>query len=70
MTSRISHISVDAHNAYQQSVWWCRVVGFADDPQDPNRPGDEECMIFSPDGRTRVLFIEVPEGNISQVIVA
>jgi hypothetical protein len=31
-----------------------------EDPQDPNEPGDEECMIFSTDGRTRLLFIEVP----------
>jgi hypothetical protein len=44
------------------------VVGFGEDPQDPNRPGDEECMIFSPEGRSRVLFIEVPEGNTPQVI--
>ena len=60
MTSRISHTSVDAHNAYEQSIWWCQVLGFGEDPRDPNRPGDEECMIFSPDGRNRVLFIEVP----------
>ena len=35
----------------------------AEDPEDPNEPGHEECMIFSPDGRTRVLFIEVPEAK-------
>ena len=34
-----------------------------EDPQDPNEPGDEECMIFSADGRTRLLFIEVPEAK-------
>jgi hypothetical protein len=64
VTSRISHSSIDSHNAYEQSVWWCQVLGFADDPQDPNRPGDEECMIFSADGRTRVLFIEVPDDKV------
>jgi Glyoxalase-like domain len=64
MTSRISHTTVDAHNAYEQSVWWCRVLGFGEDPQDPNRPGDEECMIFSPDGRIRVLFIEVRDDKV------
>ena len=63
MTSRISHTTVDAHNAYEQSAWWCQVLGFSEDPQDPNQPGDEECMIFSPDGRTRVLFIEVPDSK-------
>ena len=63
MTSRISHTSIDSRNAYEQSVWWCGVLGFSEDPRDPNLPGHEECMIFSPDGRQRVLFIEVPEGK-------
>ena len=63
MTSRISHTTVDSRNAYGQSVWWGQVLGFSEDPRDPNLPGHEECMIFSPDGRQRVLFIEVPEGK-------
>ena len=63
MTSRISHTTIDSRNAYEQSVWRCQVLGFAEDPRDPNLPGHEECMIFSPDGRQRVLFIEVPEGK-------
>ena len=61
MTSRISHTSVDSHNAYTQSVWWGQVLGMAEDPRDPNEPGHEECMILSADGRTRLLFIEVGE---------
>ena len=61
MTSSISHITIDSRNAYAQSVWWGGVLGMAEDPEDPNEPGHEECMIFSADGRTRVLFIEVPE---------
>lgn len=63
MTSRISHTSIDSRNAHDQSVWWSQVLGFSEDPRDPNLPGHEECMIFSPDGRQRVLFIEVPEGK-------
>jgi Glyoxalase-like domain len=63
MTSRISHTTIDSRNAYEQSVWWCQVLGFSEDPRDPNLPGHEECMILSPDGRQRVLFIEVPEGK-------
>ena len=63
MTSRISRTTVDSRNAYEQSVWWCGVLGFSEDPRDPNLPGHEECMIFSADGRQRVLFIEVPEGK-------
>ena len=55
MTSRISHTTIDARNAYQQSVWWAQVLDMREDPQDPNEPAHEECMIFSVDGRTRLL---------------
>jgi predicted enzyme related to lactoylglutathione lyase len=61
MTAVISHTTFDAHDAYAQSVFWARVLGFAHDPEQPDFPGDEECMIFSPDGTQRILFIEVPE---------
>jgi len=63
MTSHIAHTTVDARNAHAQSVWWGQVLGFSEDPKDPNEPSHEECMIFSADGRQRVLFIEVPEGK-------
>jgi hypothetical protein len=63
VTARISHTSFDARDSYAQSVFWGKVLGFHEDPDDPNLPGHEECMIFSPDGSTRVLFIEVPEGK-------
>jgi predicted enzyme related to lactoylglutathione lyase len=61
MTAVISHTTIDATDAYAQSLFWEKVLGFAQDPDDPNEPGHEECMIFSADGGTRVLFIEVPE---------
>ena len=61
MTAVISHTTIDAADAYAQSLFWAKVLGYAQDPDDPNEPGHEECMIFSPDGRTRVLFIEVPD---------
>ena len=61
MVAVISHTSFDSVDAYAQSVFWAQVLGFREDPDDPNEPGHEECMIFSPDGATRILFIEVPE---------
>ncbi|HVQ95551.1 MAG TPA: VOC family protein [Mycobacteriales bacterium] len=61
MTARISHTTFDAVDAYAQSVFWARVLGFAEDPDDPNLAGHDECMIFSPDGTQRILFIEVPD---------
>ncbi|MCU1673242.1 MAG: hypothetical protein JWN77_1355 [Frankiales bacterium] len=39
------------------------MLGFGEDPDDPNAPGHEECMVFAPDGSQRLLFIEVPEGK-------
>jgi len=63
MTSRISHTAVDSRDAYAQSVWWAQVLDMAEDPDDPNEPGDEECLIVTPDRSTEVLFIEVPEAK-------
>jgi hypothetical protein len=45
MTSRISHTSFDAINAYAQSLFWSQVLDFVEDPDDPNEPGHEECLI-------------------------
>jgi predicted enzyme related to lactoylglutathione lyase len=61
MTSRISHTSFDARNAYAQSVFWSQVLGFAEDPDDPNEPGHEECLITSRDRSQLLLFIRVPD---------
>ena len=44
MTSRISHTSFDALDAYAQSVFWSQVLDFIEDPDDPNKPGHEECL--------------------------
>jgi catechol 2,3-dioxygenase-like lactoylglutathione lyase family enzyme len=64
VTSRISHTSVDAHNAYQQSVWWSKVLGWAEDHDDPNLPDHEECLILSPDRSELLLFITVPDDKV------
>ena len=66
MTARISHTSVDCGDAYALSLFWAQVLGFAEDPDDPNEPGHEECMIAAPDGGQRLLFIEVPESKTAK----
>jgi Glyoxalase-like domain len=60
MTSFVSHTTVDCANAYALSRWWQAVLDYSEDPDDPNEPGHEECMIHARDGRHRLLFIEVP----------
>ncbi|HZJ05664.1 MAG TPA: VOC family protein [Nocardioidaceae bacterium] len=66
MTAYISHTSVDCANSFLLSSFWRSVLDYRDDPEDPNEPGDEECMIFAPDRRHRILFIEVPEPKQSK----
>ena len=61
MVALISHTTFDSLNSFKQGLFWGKVLGFIEDPDDPNVPGDEECMIFSLDGSQRLLFIEVPE---------
>ncbi|GAA0466684.1 glyoxalase [Actinoplanes capillaceus] len=63
MTAFISHTTVDSLDAYAQSRWWQNVLDYVEDPEDPNLPGHVECMIFSRDGRHRLLFIEVPDAK-------
>jgi hypothetical protein len=63
MASYISHTSIDCADAYALSVWWCGVLDYHEDPDDPNLPGHVECLIISPDRGHRILFIEVPEGK-------
>lgn len=63
MTALISHTSFDSLDAFAQSRFWAEVLGFREDPDDPNAPDDEECLIFSPDGAQRLLFIEVPDAK-------
>ena len=63
MTALISHTSFDSLDAYTMSLFWGQVLGFVEDPDDPNEPGHEECMISSPDGSQRLLFIQVPDAK-------
>ena len=63
MALRVSHTTFNALDAYQQSVWWAELLGYHEDPEDPNLPGHEECMISSPDGSHLILFIDVPDAK-------
>ncbi|SDE31655.1 VOC family protein [Auraticoccus monumenti] len=61
MTSYVSHTSIDCRDAYTLSSWWAGVLGYREDPEDPNLPGHEECLVVDPDTGHQLLFIEVPE---------
>jgi predicted enzyme related to lactoylglutathione lyase len=64
VTSRISHTSVDARNSYQQSVFWAAVLDWTEDPDDPNLPEHDECLIMSRDRAELILFINVPDEKV------
>lgn len=69
VVSRVSHTTINAGNAFELATWWKRVLHYVDPEDDPNRPGDDECMIVDPDSHHRLLFIEVddlqgPDGRI------
>jgi len=62
--SSIAHTTIDCHDAHRLSEWWKVVLGYVDMPDDPNREGDEECMIRDPLTDHRLLFIEVPDAQL------
>lgn len=62
MVAFISHTTVDCRDAFALSEWWKVVLGYVDDPDDPNGPGHDECWIQDPGGTgPNLLFVEVPE---------
>jgi hypothetical protein len=61
MTSSISTTTLDCAHAYELSQWWKQVIGYVDLADDPNRQGDEECVIRDPASDHTLLFIEVPD---------
>lgn len=66
MASSVSHTTVDCRDAYTLSEWWKQVLDYIDIADDPNEPGDEECMIQRRDGGHRLLFIEVPDAKVAK----
>ena len=67
MTSRISHTTFDALDAYSQSLFWSQVLDFTEDPEDPNLPEHDECLITSRDGSELLLFVTVPDSKREEV---
>ena len=61
MTVLVSYTSVDCVDAYALSAWWQQALGYVDSEDDPNEPGDPECMIHDPVSAHRLLFVEVPD---------
>jgi hypothetical protein len=58
----VRSITIDCADPYRQALFWSKVTGWHEDPDDPNNPGDPEGRIVSPHGIS-LLFIPVPEAK-------
>ena len=66
MVSRVSHTTFDCVDAFALAEWWKKVLGYTDVPDDPNEPGDEECMILDPATGHRLLFVDTGDTKHSK----
>lgn len=63
MVSSINQITFDARDGYSLSLFWAKVTGYTEDPDDPNAPEHAECFIGPNGGHPGLLFINVPEAK-------
>lgn len=61
MSVRIRHITFDCADPYRLAGFWADLLGYREDPRDPNRPGAQEALILDPQGAAGLLFLRVPE---------
>jgi catechol 2,3-dioxygenase-like lactoylglutathione lyase family enzyme len=61
MNVRIRHVTFDCADPYRLAHFWADLLGYREDPRDPNRPEAEEALLLDPQGAAGLLFIRVPE---------
>jgi hypothetical protein len=61
MSCKIDAVVIDCRHPERVGRFWAEVLGWGDDPENPNLPGDPEWLLMSPDGTSRLLFQPVPE---------
>ena len=45
MSARIRHVAIDCRDPHALSLFWAGVTGFAEDPDEPNRPGEDAAWL-------------------------
>ncbi len=64
MLARMRHLTFDCQDHEALAEFWGAVLGFVDDPENPNHPGDPMTLLVDPRGlHPGLLFIPVPEGK-------
>ena len=48
MSARIRHVAVDCLDPHGLAIFWAGVTGFAEDPDEPNRPGEDAAWLGDP----------------------
>ena len=67
MPSHVRNITFDCRDPHLLAGFWAAALGFVDDPENPNDPGDPEALVVDPTGRRPGLqFIPVPEGKTAK----
>lgn len=61
MSLRIRHITVDCADPYTLARFWGELLGYREDPREPNQPGGQEATLLDPQGAAGLLFLRVPE---------
>lgn len=61
MASRVSHTTVHCWDSYALQAFWAELLGYAPLLGDAHEPGDEQCLVQSPDGSHRLLFVETAD---------
>ena len=61
MSVRIKRITFDCADPYRLSMFWAAVLGYREDPRDPNRPESDGALLVDPQGTAGLLFLRVPE---------
>ncbi len=62
MASRIRSITIDCRDPFALARFWGALLGYVDDPENPNAPGDPEAYLVPASGiGPALLFLPVPE---------
>ncbi|RIJ52051.1 VOC family protein [Clavibacter lycopersici] len=48
MSARIRHVAIDCRDPHALSLFWAGVTGFAEDPDEPNLPGEDAAWLGDP----------------------
>jgi hypothetical protein len=61
MTIHVTQVTFDCERWEPLVEFWSQASDFAEDPENPNAPGDPEGMLVNAEQRLALLFIPVPE---------